>query len=72
MQESWHFWIQTHHFLRVGNATSLYLSGVDEQLVVEHTGHRSIDGVWNEKCTSENQKVVLSGMYSVGPFITTV
>ena len=34
-----------NHSLRVSNAMRLYSSGVDEQLIMECTGHRSVDGV---------------------------
>ena len=48
---------KTNHSLRV---TRLYASGVDEQLVMEQTGHRSVDGVRTYKRTSEEQQVALS------------
>ena len=51
---------KTNHSLRVTNATRLYASGADEQLVVERTGHRSIDGVRSYKRTTEEQQVALS------------
>ena len=51
---------KTNHSLRVTNATRLYASGVDEQLVMERTGHRSVDGVRTYKRTSEEQQVALS------------
>ena len=35
----------TNHSLRATAATRLYLSRVDEQLVMERTGHRSIEGI---------------------------
>ena len=43
---------KTSHSLRATNATRLYASGVDEQLVMERTGHRSVDGVRTYKRTS--------------------
>ena len=36
---------KTNHSLYVTAATHLFHSGVDEQLITSHTGHRSIDGV---------------------------
>ena len=37
---------KTNHSLRATAATRLYSSGVDEQLVMERTGHHSIEGVY--------------------------
>ena len=48
---------KTNHSLRETTATRLYNSGVDEQLVMERTGHRSIKGVRN---TSDQQRQTLS------------
>ncbi len=36
---------KTNHPLRVSNATRLFQSGVDEQLIMTRTGHRSVQGV---------------------------
>ena len=36
---------KTNHSLRATAATRLYSSGIDEQLVMERTGHRSIEGI---------------------------
>ena len=47
---------KTNHSLRVTNATQLFQSGVDEQLVMGSTGHRSIDGVRTYKRISETQE----------------
>ena len=49
---------KTNHSLRATTATRLYNSGVDEQLVMERTGHRSIEGDY--KRTSEEQRQTLS------------
>ena len=43
---------KTNHSLRV----RLYQSGVDEQLVMERTGHRSIDGIRSYKRTADFQR----------------
>ena len=51
---------KTNHSLRVTNATRLYSSGTDEQLVMEQTGHRSTDGVRPYKRTSESQQMAIS------------
>ena len=36
---------KTNHSLRVTTATRLFQSGVDEQLIMARTGHRSLDGI---------------------------
>ena len=41
-------------------ATRLYQAGVDEQLVMERTGHRSLEGVRSYKRTSQVQQENLS------------
>ena len=51
---------KTNHSLRVTNATRLYSSGTDEQLIMERTGHRSTDGVRPYKRTSESQQMAIS------------
>ena len=45
----------SNHFLRATATTRLYLAGVDEQLIAEKTGHRSLS-VRNYKRTSEDQE----------------
>jgi integrase len=44
-----------NHSLRATCATRLYQAGVDEQLIMERTGHRSVDGVRQYKRTSNMQ-----------------
>lgn len=51
---------KTNHLLRATAATRLYQSGVDEQLVMERTGHRSLEGVRTYKRTSDVQREALS------------
>ena len=51
---------KTNHSLRDTSTSRLYQSGVDEQLVMERTGHRSIKGVSSYKCTSDEQHMALS------------
>lgn len=51
---------KTNHSLRVTNATRLFQSGVDEQLIMTRTGHRSIEGVRTYKRVSDEQKQALS------------
>ena len=50
----------TNHSLRATSATRLFNAGADEQLIMERTGHRSIDGVRSYKRTSENQQQEIS------------
>lgn len=54
---------KTNHSLRATCATRLYENGVDEQLIMERTGHRSTRGVRSYKRTSDihhyNTSVVL-------------
>ena len=46
---------KTNHSLRVTTATRLFQRGVDEQLIMARTGHRSIEGVRTYKRISEQQ-----------------
>ena len=46
---------KTNHSLRVTTATLLFQRGVDEQLIMARTGHRSIEGVRTYKRISEQQ-----------------
>ena len=41
---------KTNHSLRVTSATRLFQSGLDEQLIMSRTGHRSVEGY---ECTRE-------------------
>ena len=52
--------LKTNHSLRVTTATRLYQAGIDEQLIMERTGHRSIGGVRCYKRTSDDQQLELS------------
>lgn len=54
--------LKTHHSLRVTSATRLFQSGVDEQAIMSHTGHRSVDDVRSYKRISEEQKKAVSGI----------
>ena len=51
---------RTNHSLSATAATRLYQASVDEQLVMEKTGHRSVEGVRNYKHTSDHQLQHLS------------
>ena len=44
---------RTNHSLRATSATRLFNAGADEQLIMERTGHRSVDGVRSYKRTSD-------------------
>ena len=50
---------KTNHSLRVIAATRLFHAGLDEQLVMERTGHRSTDGVQVHKrsCVEQQEDV---------------
>ena len=50
----------TNHSLRATTTNRLYQSGVDEQLIMERTGHRSVEGVRCYKRTSDAQREALS------------
>ena len=51
---------KTNHSLRAMSTSGLYHSGVDEQLIMERTGHKSTDDVRSYKRTTENQGEALS------------
>ena len=51
---------KTNHSLHATAATQLYQAGLDEQLIMETTGHQSLDGVCNCKRTSVEQQQVVS------------
>lgn len=55
---------KTNHSLRATAATRLYASGIDEQLVMERTGHRSTEGIRSYKRTTMEQKEVVSDILS--------
>ena len=60
---------KTNHSLRATAATRLYRSGIDEQLVMERTGHRSLEGVRSYKRTSNQQREALSDVLNLEPRI---
>ena len=51
---------KTNHSLRVTAATRLFHEGIDEQLIKERTGQKSIDGVRTYKRTCSEQHAKLS------------
>ena len=56
---------KTNHSLRATTATRLFQAGVDEQLIMERTGHRSLDGVRSYKRTSPEQRQALSDIVNL-------
>ena len=56
---------KTNHSLRATAATRLYSSGIDEQLVMECTGHRSTEGIRSYKRTSSEQQKEVSDILSL-------
>ena len=53
---------KTNHSLRVTAATRLFQKGIDEQLIMERMGHRSVDGVRAYKRTCSEQHEQLSNV----------
>ena len=53
---------RTNHSLRATSATRLFSAGTDEQLIMERTGHRSIDGVRSYKRASDTQHQDISNI----------
>ena len=51
---------KTNHSLRATAATRLFESGVDEQLIMERTGHRSVDGVRSYQTINEKHCLTFS------------
>ena len=55
---------RSNHSLRATTATRLYQANVDEQLIMERTGHRSLEGVREYKRTFDDQKAQLSDLFN--------
>ena len=51
---------KTNHSLRVTTAIRLFQNGLDEQLIIERTGHCSLDWVRGYKRTSQEQQELVS------------
>ena len=49
-----------NHSLRTTTATRLFRAGCDKQLIMERTGHRSLDRVRSYKRSSDEQHLALS------------
>ena len=45
-----------NHSLRATAATRLYQAGIDEQLIMETTGHHNLEGVHSYKHTNREQQ----------------
>ena len=56
----------TKHSLRTTAATRLFHASVDEQLIMERTGHRNLEGVRSYKRTSDDQREALSDILNSG------
>ena len=57
---------RTNHSLRATATTRLFQASVDEQLIMETTGHRSVEGVQSYKWTSDDQRAALSDILNSG------
>ncbi len=51
---------KTNHSLRVTTATRLFQKGVEEQLIMSRTGHRSVEGVRTYKRIGDDQRQMMS------------
>ena len=51
-----------HREFRVTSANRLFQSGMDEQLIVSRTGHRSVQGVRTYKKISDDQRQTISSV----------
>ena len=56
----------TNHSLRATTASRLFHASVEEQLIMERTGHRSLEGIRSYKRTSEDQREALSDVLNSG------
>lgn len=57
----------TNHSLRATTATRLYQANVDEQLIAEQTGHKSLDSLRRYKRTSPEQRQIVSNILNACP-----
>ena len=58
---------RTNHSLRATSSSRLYQAGVEEKLVMERSGHRSVEGVRSYKRTSDDQRRALSDILNRAP-----
>ena len=52
----------TNHSLRTTAATRLFDAGVDKQLIMKRTGHRSVAGVRSYKRVTDNLNMLTSSV----------
>ncbi len=62
----------TNHSLRATTASHLYHAGLDEQLIMERTGHRSIEGIRSYKRTSNEQQLQVSSLLNTHVVLDSV
>ena len=55
----------TNHSLRASSATRLFEAGVDEQLIMQRTGHTSVEGVRSYKRVGERMRMITSDVLNV-------
>jgi integrase len=48
--------LRSNHSMRTTSTTGVYAAGINEQLIMEHTGHRSVEGVRSYKRTYVHQE----------------
>lgn len=56
----------TNHSLRATSVTRLFDAGVDEQLIMAHTGHSSTSGVRSYKRITEKLQEITSSVLNTG------
>ena len=56
---------KTNYSLRATTATRLFREGVDEQLIMERTGHQSVDGVRSYKRTASEKVMEISYILNI-------
>ena len=56
---------KTNHSLRATTATRLFQAGVDEQHIMEKTGHHSLEGIRSYKRTSSEQQEAVSDILAL-------
>ena len=57
---------RSNHSLRATAASRLFHASIDEQLIMERTGHCSLEGVRSYKRTSDDQREALSDILNSG------
>lgn len=62
----------TNHSLRATAATRLFEAGIDEQLIMQRTGHSSNTGVRSYKRVGEKLRQITSDVLNKGELTTVV